>query len=100
MESDCDRGDCVGEVCATFAPTKVPTRSPTRSPTATPAPVDPFAELMKIASLLVEKAAAGTLDTGYTVMKIAIIVPPDECGVPGGDGTTCLDFCERRYKRR
>lgn len=94
VTSDCFGSDCVANVCVTFAPTAAPTVFPTTSPTATPAPVDPFADLLNIATLLVEKAAAGTLDTGYTVTEMAVTLPPDECGVPGGDGTTCLDFCD------
>ncbi len=42
---------------------------------------------------LQEAASGGTLDTGYEVTSAAVALPPDVCGVAGGDGTTCLDAC-------
>jgi len=102
----CDRAIVVGAP-PTVAPTSLPTVSPSANPTMSPTatlnitdveeeaePFDALAELVNIAAILVEKAAAGTLDTGYTVTEMAITVPPDVCGVPGGDGTTCLDACD------
>ena len=54
---------------------------------------DTFAELVGVASMLSNSAEQGTLDLGYEVTEMIVIVPPDVCGVPGGDGTTCNDAC-------
>jgi len=56
-------------------------------------PVDTFAELVNVASALSDSAETGTLDIGYEVSAMVVVVPPDVCGVPGGDGTTCNDKC-------
>ena len=71
------------------------TRQRHKTKTTAPAPLDPFKDLLNMASLLAKKATAGTLDTGYTVTEIKLTLPPDNCGVPGGDGTTCVDFCNK-----
>jgi len=52
-----------------------------------------FQELMEKADALVVASSSGTLDTGYVVTELAVSLPDDECGVPGGDSTTCFDAC-------
>jgi len=70
-----------------FAPSPVPTSSPVVAATGA------FAELISVATTLVESANDGTLDTGYTVTSATVVYPDDECGVPGGDSSTCDDAC-------
>jgi cysteine-rich repeat protein len=80
-----------------YAPTKVPVFAPTPVPTGTPSvkavALDSFAELMSIADALSTSAGDGTLDTGYDVSDVVVALPDDECGVPGGDSSTCDDAC-------
>jgi len=78
-----------GSDCA--APSFEPTPMPTITTTSTH--MDPFEELMSVADTLSTSAAAGTLDTGYEITEAIVSLPDDVCGVPGGDGTTCLDAC-------
>jgi hypothetical protein len=52
-----------------------------------------FQELMSKADALVVASSSGTLDTGYIVTELAVSLPDDECGMPGGDSTTCYDAC-------
>jgi hypothetical protein len=52
-----------------------------------------FAELASVGEALIASASSGTLDLGYEVTGMDVVLPDDECGVPGGDGTTCLDEC-------
>ena len=52
-----------------------------------------FRELIAVADDLVSQATNGTLDTGYTVSSLATALPTDECGVPGGNSSTCDDAC-------
>jgi len=52
-----------------------------------------YQELMEKADTLVVASGSGTLDTGYEVTELAVSLPNDECGVPGGDSTTCFDAC-------
>jgi hypothetical protein len=54
---------------------------------------DTFGELLGSAGTMISKAQNGTLDTGYDVTAMGVELPPDACGVPGGDGTTCADQC-------
>jgi len=54
---------------------------------------DEMKELVAVATVLTEKATSGALDTGYVVTSVAVAVPKDICGVPGGNGTTCNDAC-------
>ena len=72
------------------------TESPTAAPTVastSAAAVGAFAELMGVADALLASASAGTLDTGYDIADVIVAKPEDECGVPGGDSSTCLDAC-------
>jgi len=48
---------------------------------------------MEKADTLVVASSSGTLDTGYVVTELAVSLPDDECGVPGGDSTSCDDAC-------
>ena len=50
-------------------------------------------ELNGVATLMNEKASTGNLDTGYEVTSMAVELPKDECGIPGGDSSTCKDAC-------
>jgi len=52
-----------------------------------------YQELMEKADTLVVASGSGTLDTGYVVTELAVSLPDDECGVPGGDSTSCDDAC-------
>jgi hypothetical protein len=104
----CDR-EIAEDASLTAAPTAAPLASPSVSPTSQPMvleanatkateeeaamEMDPFAELLNIAAILVAKATSGALDTGYKIDTIDVVLPSDDCGVSGGDGTTCVDFC-------
>jgi cysteine-rich repeat protein len=95
----CDDGNAntVGDVC-TAAGACVGTVS-----TAPPGPPgvdvvqggnqETFDELASIGNALVESATNGTLDVGYDVTGMDVVLPDDVCGVAGGDGTSCLDLC-------
>ena len=52
-----------------------------------------YTELLEVSSTLTTAASSGFLDTGYTVTALAITLPEDACGVPGGNGSSCLDTC-------
>ena len=65
----------------------------TNATNATVTSQDTFAELISVASSLTDSAETGNLDLGYEVTEMKVVVPPDVCGVPGGDGSTCLDAC-------
>lgn len=52
-----------------------------------------YENLLNISATLRQKADAGSLDTGYATTGIIVDDPEDECGVKGGDGTSCLDEC-------
>jgi len=52
-----------------------------------------FAELVSVADSLSSSASSGSLDLGYEVTSMAVTLPEDVCGVPGGNGTTCDDAC-------
>ena len=65
----------------------------TTNTTASAEPINTFAELVSVATSLSENAEQGTLDLGYEVSAMVVVVPPDVCGVPGGDGTSCNDKC-------
>ena len=69
------------------------TSNTTNATNATMVPQDTFAELVSVAASLSDAAEGGSLDIGYEVTEMKVVIPPDICGVPGGDGTTCLDAC-------
>ncbi len=50
-----------------------------------------FTEMCSVASVLVQKAESGGLDTGFEVTSLAVAFPADICGLPGGNGATCND---------
>ena len=52
-----------------------------------------FAELINVADTLSSSASSGSLDLGYEVTSMAVTLPEDVCGIPGGNGTTCDDAC-------
>jgi len=52
-----------------------------------------FDELLTVATALINATESGGLDVGYEVESIAVTLPADVCGVPGGAGDTCFDAC-------
>ncbi len=77
-----------------LAPSWNPSLSPSLAPTTTPtSPQSVFNELLAVGEALTAAASGGTLDTGYEISEAIIALPDDVCGVPGGDGSTCLDAC-------
>ena len=58
-----------------------------------PNPHPQFTELVSVVSTLTTASESGTLDIGVPVTSLAVTLPPDVCGVPGGDGSTCIDAC-------
>jgi cysteine-rich repeat protein len=79
-----------------LVPTSVPVFAPSPAPTSSPvvaSGTDAYAELINVAETLIDSANDGTLDTGYTVTSASVVYPDDECGVPGGDSSTCDDAC-------
>jgi cysteine-rich repeat protein len=84
-QDSCHRGFCVG-----IAP---PPGTPQGSQVASVGNSKTFAELNNVADALISKASAGTLDIGSPITGLKVSKPPDVCGVPGGNGTTCLDAC-------
>jgi cysteine-rich repeat protein len=92
----CDDGDAEtdNDVCTSgaCAGTPVPDREDNVE-VEQPGTAGTFAELAAVGEALITSASSGTLDLGYEVTGMDVVLPDDECGVPGGDGTTCLDEC-------
>jgi len=66
---------------------------PAPAPAPAPAAAAGFAELVNVGAMLSSSASSGSLDVGYEVLSLTLVLPDDVCGVPGGNGTTCDDVC-------
>ena len=69
-----------------------PAPVPASGPSAGNMPTQ-FTELVSVVSTLTTASETGTLDIGVPVTSLAVTLPPDVCGVAGGDGTSCVDAC-------